>query len=239
MAEKLTISQLNKLGERLRKNPDNKDALRLLETFRLSFMPAYDRVFGQLKELRLDPAGRPAKTTQSIIAKLLRLRTRLSRMQDIAGCRVEVANIPEQDRVVGQIAKFYPDAQIDDLRIEPSHGYRAVHVIVKVTGFPVEIQVRTPLQNSWAQGTESLADRFDPEIKYGGGPEQLRHVLELVSARIGGVEDNETSLIALRASVPGGVLQEEFSNLETELLKQKKKLHEVLQQIMMAAEKKI
>ena len=140
---------------------------------------------------------------------------------------------------MSQIANVYPEAQIDDLRIKPSHGYRAVHVIVKVAGFPVEIQVRTPLQNSWAQGTESLADSFDPEIKYGGGPEQLRHVLELVSTRIAGVEDNETSLITLRASVSGEVLQEEFSNLETELLKQKKKLHEVLQQIMMAAEKKV
>ena len=55
MAEKLTISQLNKLGERLRKDPDNKDALRLLETFRLSFTPAYDRVFGQLRELGTGP----------------------------------------------------------------------------------------------------------------------------------------------------------------------------------------
>ncbi len=122
-----------------------------------------------IRELGLDPAGRPAKSTQSIIAKLLRLRTRLSRMQDITGCRLEVANIPEQNRVVSQIATFYPGAQIDDLRIEPSHGYRAVHVIVKVAGFSVEIQVRTPLQNSWAQATESLADSLDPEIKYGGG----------------------------------------------------------------------
>ena len=37
------------------------------------------------------------------------------------------------------------------------------------------------------------------------------HVLELVSARIADVEDNETSLIALRASVPDEVLQEECS----------------------------
>ena len=142
MAEKLTVSQLNKLGERLRKDPDNKEALLLLETFRLSFTPAYDRVFGQLRELGLDPAGRPAKSTQSIIAKLTRLRTRLSRMQDISGCRLEVENIPQQDRVAGQIAKLYPEAQIDDLRVKPSHGYRAVHVIVKVVGFPVEIQVQ-------------------------------------------------------------------------------------------------
>ena len=239
MAEKLTISQLNKLGERLRKDPDNKDALRLLETFRLSFDPAYDRVFNQLRQLGLDPAGRPAKSTQSIIAKLVRLRTRLSRMQDIAGCRVEVANIPEQDRVVGKIAAFYPGAQIDDLRLEPSNGYRAVHVIVKVAGFPVEIQVRTPLQNSWAQATESLADSFDPEIKYGGGPDLVRSILELVSTSIATHENSETDLVELRATVEGGILLDKVRSLEMQLTKLKQQLLDVLQQIMMATEKKV
>jgi GTP pyrophosphokinase len=238
MAEKLTISQLNKLGERLRRDPDNKDALRLLETFRLSFTQSYDRVFGQLRELGLDPAGRPAKSTQSIIAKLVRLRTRLSRMQDIAGCRVEVENIPQQDRVVGQIAKFYPEAQIDDLRVEPSHGYRAVHVIVKVAGFPVEIRVRTPLQNSWAQATESLADSFDPEIKYGGGPDLIRNILELVSTTIATDENNETDLIELRATVKGGILLDKVRSLETQSMKLKQQLHDVLERIMIATEKK-
>jgi putative GTP pyrophosphokinase len=238
MAEKLTISQLNKLGDRLRRDPDNKDALRLLETFRLSFTPAYDRVFGQLRELGLDPAGRPAKSTQSIIAKLVRLRTRLSRMQDIAGCRVEVKNMPQQDRVVDQIAEFYPDAQIDDLRVAPSHGYRAVHVIVKVGGFPVEIQVRTPLQNGWAQATESLADSFDPEIKYGGGPDLIRNVLEHVSTTIATNENSETDLIELRATVKDGILQDKLRSLETQSMNLKQQLLDVLQRIMMATEKK-
>ena len=239
MAEKLTISQLNKLGERLRKDPDNKDALRLLETFRLSFTPAYDRVFGQLRELGLDPAGRPAKSTQSIVAKLVRLRTRLSRMQDIAGCRVEVENMPQQDRVVDQIFKFYPEAQIDDLRVEPSHGYRAVHVIVKVAGVPVEIQVRTPLQNGWAQATESLADSFDPEIKYGGGPDIIRNILERVSTTIATHENSETDLVELRATVKGGILLEKVRSLESQLMKLKQRLLDVLQQIMMVIEKKV
>jgi putative GTP pyrophosphokinase len=239
MAEKLTISQLNKLGERLRRDPDNKDDLRLLETFRLSFTQSYDRVFGQLRELGLDPAGRPAKSTQSIIAKLVRLRTRLSRMQDIAGCRVEVENIPQQDRVVGQIAKFYPEAQIDDLRVEPSHGYRAVHVIVKVAGFPVEIQVRTALQNSWAQATESLADGFDPEIKYGGGPDFIRNILERVSTTIATDEKNEADLIELRATVKGGILLDRVRSAETQSMKLKQQLLDVLERIMMAIEKKV
>ena len=239
MADKLTISRLNKLGERLRRDPDNKDALRLLETFRLSFTPAYDSVFGQLRELGLDPAGRPAKSTLSIIAKLVRLRTRLSRMQDIAGCRVEVENIPQQDRVIGQIAKFYPEAQIDDLRVEPSHGYRAVHVIVKVAGFPVEIQVRTPLQNGWAQATESLADSFDPEIKYGGGPDLIRNILERVSTTIATNESSEADLVKLHATVKGKILLDKVRSLETQSMKLKQQLLDILQQIIMVTEKKV
>ena len=127
----------------------------------------------------------------------------------------------QQDRVVDQIFKFYPEAQIDDLRVEPSHGYRAVHVIVKVAGVPVDIQVRTPLQNGWAQATESLADSFDPEIKYGGGPDIIRNILERVSTTIATHENGETDLVELRATVKGGILLEKVRSLETQLMKLK------------------
>jgi hypothetical protein len=85
MAEKLTISQINKLGERLRKNPDNKDALRTLDAFRSSFAAACEHVSHELSKLRLEPVSRPAKTSLSIIAKLNRERSRLSKMRVLSG----------------------------------------------------------------------------------------------------------------------------------------------------------
>ena len=81
------------------------------------------------------------KTVNTIIEKLRREKMRLAEMQDIAGLRI-----------VGR---------------HPRHGYRAVHVIPEVDGFLVEIQVRTRLQDSWAQGMERLADqagRADIEV---------------------------------------------------------------------------
>lgn len=57
-----------------------------------------------------------------------------------------------------------------DRRAEPSFGYRAVHVIVKVRGRPVEIQVRTRLQDLWAQIVERLADEWGRGIRYGEPP---------------------------------------------------------------------
>lgn len=43
-------------------------------------------VVGQIRDrLKLEPTGRPLKTTQAIVEKLRREKTRLSQMQDIAG----------------------------------------------------------------------------------------------------------------------------------------------------------
>jgi ppGpp synthetase/RelA/SpoT-type nucleotidyltranferase len=116
-------------------------------------------------------------------------------MQDIAGCRVQVQNRIEQDSFVEQIVKMFSSSKIDDRRVKPSHGYRAVHVVANVDGAPVEIQVRTVLQNMWAQATERVADRFDPAIKYGGGPEFVQKILQDFSDILNGIEELETEAL--------------------------------------------
>ena len=191
MEKSLTISQLNKIGERLRKNLATEDDLRSLEEFRLSFEVAYDEVFAELSQLGLNPGGRPQKTTSSIIAKLNRERTRLSRMQDIAGCRTVVGTIIDQDRVVDDLKARWQDALVYDRRIKPSHGYRAVHLVVTIKDHPVEIQVRTALQHDWGSATEKLSDVFDPNIKYGGGPERLQKLLIATSEACAKFEETE------------------------------------------------
>jgi len=45
-----------------------------------------------------------------------------------------------------------------------------VHVVIYPEGVPVEIQVRTEIQNDWAQVMESLADRWGRDIRYGASP---------------------------------------------------------------------
>lgn len=194
MAEKLTASQLNKLGERLRKGTATDDDIRTLNDYKELFRPAYERVKNALESLDLEVGGRDAKSIGSITAKVEREKTRLSRMQDIAGCRVEVPDRIEQDRIVGKIVELFPGARIDDKRRRPTHGYRAVHVIVTVDGLPVEIQVRTTTQNYWAQTTERLADRIDPAIKYGGGPDDIRARLSEASDAIELMEIDEIKI---------------------------------------------
>jgi hypothetical protein len=112
-------------------------------------------------------------------------------MQDIAGCRVIVANLMEQDRVINDLKSQWPDALIHDRRARPSYGYRAVHVVVFVGRHPVEIQVRTPFQHSWASVVEKLSDVVDPDLKYGGGPQVLMKHITAISDLFASFENAE------------------------------------------------
>jgi Region found in RelA / SpoT proteins len=100
---------------------------------------------------------------------------RLSRVQDLAGARIVVSDRGEQDhvreRICGHFTAAGHDCRVRDRRIDPSHGYRAVHVIVHFGGIPVEIQIRTELQDSRAQIVERLGDQWGRGLRYGTGPE--------------------------------------------------------------------
>jgi hypothetical protein len=113
------------------------------------------------------------KTTGTLVEKLQRNRgMALSRMQDIAGVRLVVEmNRSEQDELVDLIVDLFPGADKIDRRQEPSHGYRAVHVVVEIDQRFAEIQIRTVLQDLWAQLTERLADVWGRGIRYGELPD--------------------------------------------------------------------
>jgi putative GTP pyrophosphokinase len=63
---------------------------------------------------------------------LRRESIRLTQIQDIAGCRLVVPDVAEQDRVVENVRTLFAKCSIADRREYPSHGYRAVHVIARV-----------------------------------------------------------------------------------------------------------
>jgi len=166
-----TKGQIDRLGERLREGPVSDNDLRELDAYRESFGKAYDEVIARIRSTTgLEPTGRPMKTPGSVVQKLRREKgMRLSRMQDIAGCRVVVATLPEQDRLVRDLSQAFAKATVVDRREKPSHGYRAVHVIARALDKAVEIQVRTELQNLWAQLSEVMSDVLDPRLNMGAG----------------------------------------------------------------------
>ena len=169
-------TQIDRLGDRLRRGNHTESDLRLLDDYRRSFGEACEAVVRTIRS-RASPTARLAKSTLSIVEKLRRESIRLSQMQDIAGCRVVVTDVVQQDQFVASLGTDFPGASVIDRRENPSYGYRAVHIIVDISGKPVEIQVRSSLQHLWAELSEKSSDVLDPTIKYGGGPDEWRTFL--------------------------------------------------------------
>lgn len=134
----------------------------------------------------------------------------MSQIQDIAGCRLVVPNIVEQERVVEWVSRLFADAVIVDRRQNPSHGYRAVHLIVRHSGKLVEIQVRTLLQHVWAELSEKLSDVIHPAIKYGSGDETMVRLLLEAAKVIAHEEIQEVELNGLEKAVSAAIASKSY-----------------------------
>ena len=195
--EALTTSQVDRLGKRLAEAAKpSPDDLRMLSQFRHQFGPALDRVLVEVRGCPMLPSGfvlttRPEKTTGAIVAKLRREHTRLSRMREVAGCRLVVERRVQQEAVVADLWSPHPDWEGIDRRTDPRYGYRAIHLVATDVGGLVEVQVRTQLQQVWADLSESL-ERVFPGVKYGEAPAAVHETLRRFSDRIWALEAADT-----------------------------------------------
>lgn len=155
----------------------------LINEYRESFLETLLVVNFDLGRLRIGKSdGGRLKRPESIVAKLERdSRIRLSRMQDIAGCRLVASGKAEQDAIYARLQTDFDIYRAYDTRETPHSGYRAVHVVVRRGDKFVEVQVRTESQREWARLSEE-ATALDPAVKYGGGSPLIRQALDELSA---------------------------------------------------------
>ncbi len=211
-------TEIDRLGIRLRESV-SPDDLRLLDSYRLSFASAYEEILQAIKATTgIDASGRPAKSTTAIVDKLSRESIRLSQMQDIAGCRIVVADMERQNTLAAKLSVLFINAVISDRREKSSHGYRAIYIIVHHADRVVEIQIRTQLQHLWAEHSEKLADKFGIAVKYGGGPEDIRQQLEALSKGIGFVEHLEANAVNTNPDVGRMILDNLKTDVQTALV---------------------
>ena len=221
MTANLGKTQIDRLGDRLRGGSHTESDLRLLDDYRRSFGEAYEAVLRTIRQHGKLPTGRLSKSTFSIVEKLRRESIRLSQMQDIAGCRVVVASVVEQEQFIASLRTVFPGASVIDRRDKPSYGYRAVHIIAEISGKPVEIQVRTALQHLWAEVSEKFSDVLDPAIKYGGGSDEWRSLLTSSSKAVASYERLENTYSKAAAA------HEKLKKATAELLEHHAPDHEV------------
>lgn len=159
---------------------DLTEALEVIEWWRRSHSRPLSRVAANLRYYAAEQ-GKPVvaqrlKKLPTIASKLLREpKMKLSRMADIGGVR---AVIPDQDgaqAVAVRLRKNWTIGRVRDYVAEPKpDGYRALHLINRHRGRLIEVQLRTPLQDTWANAVEVDARLFDFGLKSGSGPEPLR-----------------------------------------------------------------
>jgi ppGpp synthetase/RelA/SpoT-type nucleotidyltranferase len=173
------------------------------------------------------PVPRTTKTLASIVAKLARERMRLSAMQDIIGCRIVVSDRRDQEILVSSLGmteeqrdqqrnssrealpmlsaelidrtlvRPFAKVGIVNRNMQPSYGYRAIHIVIRDFGPPYEIQVRTAMQDRWANFSERLND-FLPGIKYGEGAAGIQAPLIALSDLTAKIEEEQYDVLEMR-----------------------------------------
>jgi putative GTP pyrophosphokinase len=237
MSKERSKTQIDRLGDRIKRGHITEEDLRLLDRYRRSFTPSYEVVVGAIRDkLGLEPTGRPAKSTTSIADKLKRESIRLTQIQDIAGCRIIVADIAEQESVIQSLTGLFPQAVIIDRRAKPSHGYRAVHVVVNYDDKLIEIQVRTSLQQLWAELSEKYSDVIDASIKYGGGhvvaQETLRNAATLVAMQEADEETLKDTLASSSSNKSMGDVQWDVDDALKTLEQSRQKISELFRKFI-------
>ncbi|MES1246057.1 MAG: hypothetical protein ABUS54_00085 [Actinomycetota bacterium] len=119
-------------------------------------------------------------------------------MQDIAGARIILPSPVLQQQLLATLKEQYPsDDEFPLIRITDTrehgdrNGYRAVHVVQRIEGRPAEMQIRTPLQQEWAQLVERLDQRAGTDLKHGQGPAEWRSWLNELSQTFHRLERGE------------------------------------------------
>jgi len=153
-----TASRLKAIGRRLCNGTASAEDEAIFEQYIDAHAAVLEEVSDALRGLDLAATPRP-KTRKTLLEKVDR-GTDLARMEDIAGLRLPPCeDWRTQDELARLIVDHFPGAHLRDRRVTPSAGYRAVHVIVRGSnGCAVEIQIRTQLQQAWAELFEKFTD---------------------------------------------------------------------------------
>lgn len=128
-------------------------------------------------------AGKPVvaqrlKRLPTIANKLVRLPTmKLTTMGDVGGVRAVVPDQASAYEVAHRLRRNWTITRFSDYVAEPkADGYRALHLINRHRGRLIEVQLRTPLQDHWANIVELATESGGTGLKFGRGPKRLQEM---------------------------------------------------------------
>jgi ppGpp synthetase/RelA/SpoT-type nucleotidyltranferase len=192
-------TQVRKAGETLAKSLTETDtddlataidaykaAYDILANWRATHAYPMQTILNQLrkKSLQIDDSAivvQRLKRYPSILAKLQREpHMKLDTMEDIAGCRVVLDNIENVYELWDALSKSRSRNKLkrarDYIKQPKPSGYRGVHLIYtyqgkknEYAGLPVELQLRSKVQHSWATAVEVVGTFLQEALKSSRG----------------------------------------------------------------------
>lgn len=194
--------------------PTEQDASRVVNAYRSEFKnPLRSVVMGLRSAVRTAGAevvvAERLKRQPRLVGKLIRLpTTRLTQMQDVAGCRAILPNLAAVDDVRRRIERQKSDiVKIDDYNATPrSSGYRAVHIVVRRDGALVEVQLRTTNQQRWAMLVEDLDAAYRFQLKDENGPEEVLEYLRVYALGLSEIDRTGAAEDGTRRRMEGALL---------------------------------
>jgi hypothetical protein len=137
------------------------------------------------------------KRLSAIEQKLRRFpNMKLSRMQDIGGCRAIVNSVAHVKHLVEQYLSSdikHGLDRVDDYIAQPKpDGYRSVHLIYRYrsdrretyNGLKIEMQFRSKLQHAWATAVETVGTLINQSLKADRGEEDWLRFFKLMGTAI-------------------------------------------------------
>jgi ppGpp synthetase/RelA/SpoT-type nucleotidyltranferase len=134
------------------------------------------------------------KRRPTIFNKLEREPTmQLTQMQDIGGVRARLPSLSHLYAVSRRLRKTWTIVRTKDYVKSPrDSGYRAIHHIVRRSDRLVEVQLRTVLQDAWANQVEEDSRRLAVGYKFGSGEAEVHDYYRLFSEAFATLDREET-----------------------------------------------
>jgi putative GTP pyrophosphokinase len=163
-----------------------QEAIEIVEWWRGEHARPLSRVAANLRYHAAEE-GKPIvaqrlKKFPTMAGKLLREPSmKLSRMADIGGVRAVLQDQGTAYKVANRLRKNWTITKFRDYVADPKpDGYRALHLINRHRGRLIEVQLRTPSQDFWANGVEMFSREIAPGLKFGEGPSELTEYFQMV-----------------------------------------------------------
>lgn len=213
-------SRVNRAGENVRNGVETDSDLVVVEEWRAAHRAVLNTFQAILRERARGKGITVAqrhKRKRTVFDKLQRLPAmNLSRMDDVAGCRLIFKSIKELNafRKKFHAARFRhkrrhadDDDKYDYIKHPKPTGYRGIHDIYEydvnsavgkpLTGLYVEIQYRTLVQHAWATAVEVIGFITESQPKFQQGDKRLEHAMALASEILARAHEGEKGCFPL------------------------------------------